>query len=229
MGLATMLTACAPEKNQDGNDLLSFRQRVLQENTNDDVKKPRIPNADDLKASVLDVGVRKEDETKALLQEIEKRVAQPTIVYDDIQRGWYTGGVEEKKIGTPSTWVWVKEGSKSRWISPNALEKTVTVATEELCKSTAGTYVISCVQSEAKDCEYIPANTCRCIDGSMWNEEQGCLLINDKKEFVSISPDELRRGWYGALPNQKKINTPSNWVWVEAGANSRWQNPNPLN
>ncbi len=166
---AAVLVACAPGKN--------IRQPIPQEETSQ-ARKPRIQDAADLKASVLDPGTRKEEETKALLQEIEKRVAQPTITYDDIKRGWYTGGVGEKKIGTPATWVWVSEGSKSRWVSPNALEKNVTVAAQELCKSTAGTYVVSCVQSEAKDCEYIPANTCRCSEGSVWKEEQGCIKIH---------------------------------------------------
>ncbi|MFH1012837.1 MAG: hypothetical protein V1760_03770 [Candidatus Peregrinibacteria bacterium] len=191
-------------------------------------KKPRIPSAQDLKASVLG-SKESESDTTRLLEAIEKRIEQPNIVYEDIERGWYYGGVDEKKLGTPNTWAWVEEGKRSRWVSPNAVEETSVVQAEDLCRKTAGTYVISCLETDSEGCEYIPRNTCRCIEESKWQEGQGCIAVDEEEEFVTISQEELNRGWYTGLPNQKKLNTPKNWVWVDAGKNSRWQTPNPLN
>ena len=62
-----------------------------------------------------------------------------------------------------------------------------------------------------------------------WKEDQGCLLTNDKDEFVPISDQELKEGHYLGLISQKKLNTPPTWVWQEAGQKSSWQNPSPKN
>ena len=221
LAVSLLMMGCAPSIPSNEEDPVSLGKPVAQ------VKKPRIPQSGDFKASVLESSPQ--DETQQLLETIEEKIDQPNVLYEDIERGWYYGGLQDKKVGTPSTWVWVENGKSSRWMSPNAMEKEILVQADELCKDTAGTYVISCIENEAPDCEYIPASTCRCIEGAAWNEELGCILTDEKGEFVAIPDTELRRGWYSGLPNQKKLDTPFNWVWVDAGENSRWQNPNPLN
>lgn len=189
-------------------------------------QKPRIPKSQDLKASVLKSD--SEEDTKKLLEAIEAKIQEPTILYQDLERGWYYGGVDEKKLGTPSTWGWVEDGPRSRWVSPNALEETEQKETEALCKKTAGTYRTSCLETASEGCEYIPESRCECIEGSRWHKTQGCLLSQDEA-WVEITPEELQKGWYQGLPNQKKLNTPPQWRWVDRGLDSRWQNPNPIN
>lgn len=203
---------------------ISNTEPVIQEG------KPRIPSA----AANESTSETTEDEAKEiddLLKQIEEKINQPNILYEDIKRGWYYGGLDEKKYGTPETWVWIKEGNNSRWVSPNAVEETHIVKDETLCKKTAGTYVVSCVETEIESCEHIPANECRCVMGSKWHDTQGCVLTRyseetESDEYIEISRDELSQGQYTGLPNQKKLNTPLNWVWIDNGKNSRWQNPN---
>ncbi|MBU0578072.1 hypothetical protein KJ742_00740 [Patescibacteria group bacterium] len=191
-------------------------------------KKPRIPSSDELKASVLNYDLANKDieEMEKLLEEIDKDLNRPNITEEDIRRGWYTGSEEDKKYGTPSSWIWVDDGSDSHWISPNILEDADKTEDEVLCTSTAGMYILSCVDSESVDCQYVPQSECQCIKGSVWYENQGCILVDEEGEFVVIFDSELRRGWYEGLPNEKKLNTPSNWIWVEGGQHSRWQNTN---
>ncbi|PIZ73913.1 hypothetical protein COY07_01415 [Candidatus Peregrinibacteria bacterium CG_4_10_14_0_2_um_filter_43_11] len=195
-------------------------------------KKPRIPDSKELKASILEYkGDSDQDqkETDRLLAEIEKKVSQPTITQEDIERGWYYGSADEKKVGTPKVWIWSKDEKQPRWMSQNAIEETVMVQVEELCERTAGMYVVSCIETDAEDCEYIPRSECRCAEGTLWNENQGCILAvkNEKGEekFVTITEKELTEGWYLGLPNQKKLDTPANWIWTDVAEDSRWQNP----
>ena len=193
------------------------------------VKKPHIP----LKASVLqfndETGSEKAslDDMNSILDEIDKELNRPNISEDDIKRGWYYGSQEDKKFGTPSPWIWVDNGSESRWVSPNSIDADDYMEVKELCSETAGTYVVSCLDTESSDCEYIPRTECKCIEGTKWTDNQGCILVNEKDEYVSIAEDDLRQGWYKGIPTEKKLNTPQSWIWVEAGQDSRWQNPSP--
>ncbi|MBN1258203.1 hypothetical protein JXA05_00390, partial [Candidatus Peregrinibacteria bacterium] len=198
------------------------------------LRKPRIPDPADLKASVLSAGDRASSkatiqEMEAVLQQIETEMNRPNITVDDIKRGWYAGAQAEKKYGTPDGWVFVIVNGESRWASPNFLDESDEVNAKELCKATAGTYILSCFESDKTDCEYVPESECRCIDGSRWHDKQGCIRMDTDGHYVSISPEDLRRGWYQGLPNEKKLDTPENWVWRESGRDSRWQNPNPMN
>jgi hypothetical protein len=195
----------------------------------DSVKKPKIPANTNVEASVLDA---KEDGSdtermQKLLDEIEKELDRPNISQEDIRRGWYYASEEDKKFGTPSSWIWLDDAKNSRWISPNAIEEKDYFELSDLCVQTAGSYVISCLDAEIASCEYIAKSECRCVEGSKWNEEQGCILTDEKGEYVSISQDELRKGWYTGLPNEKKLGTPLNWIWIDAGQESKWQNPSP--
>jgi hypothetical protein len=40
-----------------------------------------------------------------------------------------------------------------------------------------------------------------------------------------ISSNDLIQGWYWGMENQKKINTPTDWVYYEAGRDSCWHEP----
>ena len=37
-----------------------------------------------------------------------------------------------------------------------------------------------------------------------------------------ITPAELAQGWYGGLEYQKKLDTPMDWIWIDAGRSSKW-------
>jgi len=38
----------------------------------------------------------------------------------------------------------------------------------------------------------------------------------------TVSKEDTARGWYKAAFEEKKENTPDNWIWIEDGKNSRW-------
>ena len=37
-------------------------------------------------------------------------------------RGWYLGGFDELRPGTPDDWIWVRRGSMSAWVEPRRIE-----------------------------------------------------------------------------------------------------------
>jgi len=49
----------------------------------------------------------------------------------------------------------------------------------------------------------------------------------DVQKYVRqpINAHDLEAGFYHGLEYQKKLNTPRDWVWVEAGRSSRWHKP----
>ncbi len=98
---------------------------------------------------------------------------------------------------------------------------------EELCGVTGGTYVSSCIEEDVEGCEYIAENECRCAEQSKWMNEQGCVVVDAEGEFIEISDEELKQGWYLGMDYEKKLNTPLNWVWVTGYGEARWQNPSP--
>ena len=193
------------------------------------IRKPGIPSLN-LKASILDSKYDTKgktlDEMKDLLENIDDEINRPNITEEDIRRGWYTGGKGDKKYGTSDSWIWESAGSDSRWMSPNMIKEIDQDKTEYLCKKTAGAYVVSCIDTEEENCEYIPETKCNCIEGSEWKIDQGCIMTIDE-EFIEINKEELNQGWYYGLPNEKKLNTPVTWIWQESGQKSRWQNPKP--
>lgn len=218
-GIIFLLVGCGGQNS----DIFSKKPRIPT------TKTPQIPSLN-MKASILDSKYDTKgktlDEMKDLLENIDDEINRPNITEEDIRRGWYIGGKADKKYGTSDGWIWESAGSDSRWMSPNMIEEIDQDKIESLCKKTAGTYLISCIDTEEEDCQYIPETKCDCIEGSKWKEDQGCIIMADE-EFVEINKEELSRGWYYGLPNEKKLNTPSNWIWQEAGQKSRWQNPSP--
>lgn len=174
------------------------------------------------KAPELDADYKKADER---LAQISRELSQPNILKDDILRGWYLGGKDDRKFGTPDTWIFVDDGENSKWISPNSIEEEDLIDGRELCRNTAGTYFASCLQTSDSDCEYVEQSYCQCLAGSAWKEGQGCILTTERGSLVAINSAELEQGWYPGLPNEKKLNTPNDWVWVEKGRESKWQKP----
>jgi hypothetical protein len=163
-----------------------------------------------------------------LIDRINENVSPQNIMVQDIDRGWYLGGKNDKKDGTPSTWIWVDKGKDSAWTSPSSLNETDDINLEKLCSSTAGAYAFSCIEREFSGCEHIANSLCRCPDQTQWNEKQGCILLGRDLKPIAISSSDLKRGWYYGLPNEKKLDTPANWVWIEGGQKSRWQTQSPL-
>jgi len=55
------------------------------------------------------------------------------------------------------------------------------------------------------------------------------LLVCFREPFqeydFEITQQDLDRGWYWGLEDQKKIGTPEDWHWVEAGRSSMWRAP----
>lgn len=54
------------------------------------------------------------------------------------------------------------------------------------------------------------------------------LLLSTFKftdDLTSFSSKDLTQGWYWGFENQKKINTPTDWVFTEAGKSSCWHSP----
>lgn len=181
-----------------------------------------------LKASIVDSPQNSELEgdyknMNQIFTDLKKKMDQPNILKEDIVRGWYLGKKEERKFGTPDTWVFKEDGLNSKWMSSDALGEGDLIDNQELCSQTAGNYVLSCLESSDTDCQYIKESHCECASGSSWKEEQGCILTTEKGSLVSINNAELEQGWYLGLPNEKKLNTPADWHWVERGKESVWQ------
>jgi hypothetical protein len=219
-----ILTSCSSD---NGNNLASISKKP---------KIPKLPTATQtnleanlLGSTKLNTDTKNDDtDMDGLIKRINQNLEQKNITIEDIDRGWYYGSEDEKKWGTPSAWIWVNEGENSRWISPTALEKTSDIEADTLCRNTGGYYVISCAERDLAHCEHIPKNICRCLDGTIWSDAQGCILVNSDNKFIEITPEELKQGWYSGLNSQKKLNTPSTWIWNENGKDSKWQNPGSL-
>jgi len=185
-------------------------------------KKPRIPSGKSLQASALS-STDDDVNMDRLINTINENIKQPVIIAEEIERGWYYGKKDEKKVGTPSSWGWVDEGFKSRWVSPSAMEDEDYLLVNDLCQSTGGVYAVSCVERETPDCEFISKSYCRCPDFSKWADDQGCIAVDEEGEWISVTSSELMRGWYEGAPHEKKLNTPLSWVW----SGGRWQNQRP--
>lgn len=44
-------------------------------------------------------------------------------------------------------------------------------------------------------------------------------------QIPAISQTDLYQGWYWAAQNQKKPNTPTDWIFIDAGRSSCWHRP----
>ncbi|HWS48510.1 MAG TPA: hypothetical protein VN174_00485 [Candidatus Methanoperedens sp.] len=55
--------------------------------------------------------------------------------------------------------------------------------------------------------------------------EQLLSTFKFTENTTPFSSQDLNQGWYWGLENQKKINTPTDWVFAEAGKSSCWHSP----
>ncbi len=170
-------------------------------------------------------GTDRYDDLELLLADITSQLQQPNVLKEDIVRGWYLASENERRYGTPNTWIFIEDGENSKWISPNAIDDVELVTDKELCKQTAGQYAVSCLETTESECEFIVENECSCTYGSNWKDDQGCILTSERGGYAAINSLELNQGWYLGLPSQKKLNTPASWKWVEAGRKSSWRQP----
>jgi len=197
------------------------------DNTKTKTQSPKIPTGKTLQANVLgalDVKTDNNVDVKKLVDQINQNIERENIAAQDIERGWYYATTkDDKKWGTPNSWIWKESGERSRFMSPHAEESDKETKIDAICKQTAGIYVRSCANSDSESCEYIPTNECRCTVGSKWLDGQGCILAKGNR-FIKISKEESSQGWYYGLNSEKKLDTPSNWVWKEDGRKSMWRN-----
>ncbi len=207
-----VLTACSSGNNQSKPKIP--RQSTV--SSVDSVKAPKIPKISNTtnKEKNIDLGT--------VLKEIDKNISPENITRLDIEKGWYYAKTKNnKKVGTPSSWMWKNDETSPRWVSPVYTKEGGDNKVDELCKKTAGTYTISCIESEVASCEHIPKSKCACTYGSKWTDEEGCVKTKDN-QFVKISSEELKQGWYYGLKNEKKSGTPKSWTWTESGKQSKW-------
>jgi hypothetical protein len=105
----TFLTSCS----SGGNDIAMAS-----------VKKPKLPQIQDsaqagLQANLLGstdqpTNIKTDDtDMDGLINRINQNLEQRNITLGDIDRGWYYGSEDERKWGTPNTWIWVNEGKES--------------------------------------------------------------------------------------------------------------------
>ena len=170
-----------------------------------------------------EAGVFDYEDIEDQLATLRRQLAQPDILQQDIVRGWYEADFDEKKYGTPVSWVFVEDDDHSIWISPRALEDMELQNAAEICAKTAGHFILSCLDTAKENCEYVPESSCSCLPGSRWHEEQGCIRVNAGNGFEAISSDELSKGWYSGAQSEKKLNTPESWTWSVQGKNAVWQ------
>jgi hypothetical protein len=44
------------------------------------------------------------------------------ITKEELNRGWYYGSQNGKKLNTPASWIWAKNGQESKWQNPGTLD-----------------------------------------------------------------------------------------------------------
>ncbi|QQR83767.1 hypothetical protein IPJ72_00980 [Candidatus Peregrinibacteria bacterium] len=162
-----------------------------------------------------------------VIEVINQDLDRPTISAQDIERGWYYGGRDDKKFGTPDSWRLIQDGERTRWARMGLVEAFIATESDQLCRQTAGKYVFSCLDHEVDGCEYILESLCRCSEKTQWFDQQGCIQIDSAGQPVEITLNELEAGFYLGLTNQKKLNTPPEWTWEDLGPQSRWFLPLP--
>lgn len=145
--------------------------------------------------------------------EIPEDLLQPNITVEEIKRGWYSASREGRKYGTPASWVFVFDDFGPKWTSPEGQQADQILTNDNLCEQTGG-------QRSAN------SNTeCSCSESTMWQENQGCILKGSRGSLIAINQKEIEAGHYQGKINEKKLNTPPDWQWLEEGENSTWRKP----
>lgn len=166
----------------------------------------------------------KSDPEKRLLASVNAAVSKPLISAADIERGWYQAAHNEKKLGTPPNWRFTQSPNGPLWANPEAIAFFERREKEALCRSTGGSFLLSCLETETAACKPIEKSACECPEYTAWQDGSGCLQTSEAGDLVSIDPADLSRGWYEGLMTEKKQGTPSHWIWNPLSDPPRWQN-----
>lgn len=191
------------------------------------IPKPKLPQKA-LQANLLGaeklISSSEDDAMDGLLERIDETIEKKNITQTDIERGWYSAREDEKKWGTPPSWIWFQRGGQEFWADPGALKRFEDIDKDKLCRETGGHYALSCLERAVEHCEYIPQSECRCELSTRWAEGQGCIVLNEKGSFIPIGEEDIQNGWYEGNKNQKKLDTPAGWIWSNSAEKPRWQN-----
>lgn len=63
----------------------------------------------------------------------------------------------------------------------------------------------------------------RCFEALQYPHIQPSNVKSYVREH--IAPTEIDQGWYWGFEYQKKLDTPADWVWIDAGRSSKWCKP----
>lgn len=182
-------------------------------------KLPKLADKPDIEKQTISTTL----DMDKVLENIDNEIEFNKISDLELKRGWYFAKESDKKSSTPDFWIWIDDGINSRWTSPNIDIDFNDINNKNMCQSTAGVYVYSCIDNVNPNCEYIYKNICRCPDDTKWVDGQGCILLDEKMDFVKITSENLKNGWYYGKKNQKLLNTPSSWICVENSSQSKWR------
>jgi hypothetical protein len=105
------------------------------------------------------------------------------------------------------------------------LEEELLVRDRLICEDTGGHFVLSCLDTTELECDYVPESFCECAYDTEWVDQQGCILKKGE-DLIEFTEEDLVNGWYLGLNTQKKLNTPSEWLWEDRGGDSAWHRPN---
>jgi len=188
------------------------------------IEKENLATASLLSAKPQKPSLSDEQITDIQIREAQKIGKEVPVSEADIRRGFYYGTQDEKRYGTPVSWIWVSDGDKSRWSSAEAEKLHRQDDMRQLCKGTDGEFTESCIDSERMKCDFESETGCACPEETIWNPKEGCLRIDIEGKLVLISNEDVQRGWYAGTRSQKKKGTPINWIW----GNDRWQSPPPI-
>lgn len=82
---------------------------------------------------------------------------------------------------------------------------------------------VSCTGREVSPPPKFAKSFAECFQALLYPQ----LQPSDVHTYVRqpITDSELDAGWYYGFEYQKKLNTPGDWVWVDAGKTSQWRKP----
>lgn len=161
----------------------------------------------------VDLPINEQKNLSDEFSHLKQAISQPNITEQEIRQGWYTASKEGRKYGTPASWVFISDNLESRWTNPESLLANKAETEDDLCKQTGGYF------------DGTSNSGCICSDSTAWQDNQGCILKSSRGSLIAISQKEIEEGYYHGNMDEKKLNTPSTWKWVEGGENSNWHKP----
>jgi hypothetical protein len=81
----------------------------------------------------------------------------------------------------------------------------------------------SCVSAKGSVIKESYPATCITLLGSSFTET---IKSPSSQDLPQITQKDINQGWYWGDENQKKLNTPSDWIFSSRGKSSCWHEPN---